>query len=147
MKAGATARYCALLYGHDDLLLKTRGYLLSTIDCGSVAAHNLREYKQQVLTPALNLIVICQTMSLQECEAAAAFATEARITAQMLLLYARQQPCSPDGGSVIFNAASGPAAFLQTAGRMLITTGRDIQHVSLADLPAAMHLSAYLSLW
>lgn len=109
----------ALVFGHDDLLSRTRGWLLSAAGYRSLFVSSLRGFRETSLAEPVRLIVVCQSLSAGECAAVADFAAEHVQQARLLVLFGQRMACEPNGISVILDATSGPAVFVNTAKRML----------------------------
>ena len=109
----------ALLFGHDESLLLSRKWLLASAGCECTVVANLAEYREKVLGCPVELIIICQTTSPDECSSAAEFATEHQSQAQLLIMFGRSARCVPEHEYVMLDAMAGPAVFMQPARRML----------------------------
>lgn len=109
----------ALLFGHEESLLKSRKWLLAAAGCESIIATTLTEYREMLLSHPLSLIILCQTASSDECNSATSFAAKHLPQAQLLVMFSRSAKCEPEQEYVMLDTMAGPEAFLKTTQRML----------------------------
>lgn len=112
-------RSAALLFGHEESLLLSRKWLLSRTGCECSTVTTLSAYREKVLSSPVDLIILCQTSSSDECAAATEFAAEHLPQAQLLIMFSRDGRCDPEQNYVLLDATAGPAVFMQTTERML----------------------------
>ncbi len=113
-----------LSFGHDQSLLVTRQLLLEKSGHSVVCATNTSEFRTLVLRTTFDLILLCQSISSEECESASRFAREYAPEARLLLMFVRVGKCVPDHADVLLDAQAGPKVFLETTQRIL--TGRAV---------------------
>ncbi len=116
---------CALTFGYDATLISSRQRLLEKTGCTSLVASSMQEFQEALSSHAVDLVVICQTVSPEECHAVTRMVTEQAPRAQMLIMYNRHdycRPAGPAGSYVLFDSMSGPSNFVETAERMLLET-------------------------
>ena len=63
-----------LIYGHDARLLESRKWVLQSCGYRALSVRNLATLNRVPLTPPINLLVLCYTLSPRECESAIAHA-------------------------------------------------------------------------
>jgi hypothetical protein len=108
-----------LSFSRDATLLMTRTLLLQRTGCTVMGATNLQEYRALLLSRPFDLILICQSVSADECGLAAQFAKEYAPSARLLLMFTRIGKCVIDQADVLLDAHAGPKVFVETAQRML----------------------------
>ncbi len=109
----------ALIFGHEDSLSSSRKWLLGTINCHSMVVTSLAECRRAMLAEAFQLVVLCQTLSLEECKSISEFSAEHCPDAPLLIMFSRHTSCVPRQDYVVLDAMAGPEAFVQTTGRIL----------------------------
>lgn len=108
-----------LSFSRDATLLMTRTLLLERAGCVVDSASNLPEFRALLLSQPFKLILLCQSISPEECDSATQFAKEYAPSARLLLMFTRIGKCVPDQADVLLDAHAGPKVFLETAQRML----------------------------
>jgi hypothetical protein len=108
-----------LIFGHDNGLLVTRQLLLERDGCQVHVVRWAKEFRTCVLGQTFELILLCQSLSPDECESAAKFAQEHAPTTRLLLMFTRVGKCIPEHADVLLDSLSGPKVFVETARRML----------------------------
>jgi hypothetical protein len=63
-----------LIYGHDARLLESRKWVLQSCGYRALSVPTLAALNRVPLTPPINLLVLCYTLSPRECESAIAHA-------------------------------------------------------------------------
>ncbi len=112
---------CALLFGHHKLLLETRKRLLTLIGCSGETALNLRDFHTYLLRHPVQLVVLCQSSTLEERAEAVAIAAQYRPDARVLMLYSPARWCKPGNDPALLDSMAGPARFLEAAQQLLET--------------------------
>ena len=110
-----------LCFGHDEMLLKTRRWILERQFCVEVVS-DLAALASLVERYRFHLVIFCQTLSLQECQRACDL-LQARSPATMILsldMLAEDGPRSMFGRS--FNPLEGSKAFSDCVVAMLEPT-------------------------
>lgn len=108
-----------LCYGHDTVLLFSRQRILEQSGCPSATVTNATEFKAQLWEVSPSVIVLCQTLSSEECSRACEFALEHCPDVRLLLLFARTQECIPPQRHDILSSNGGPRLFAQTVFHLL----------------------------
>ena len=119
MSGGQRAKSSVLSLSHDPALLRTRMLLLQRAGCKVSCASNLQDFQTCILSQQFDLIMICQSMSAEECDAATRLAREFAPTARVLLMFTRIGKCVPEQADVMLDAHAGPRVLVETAQRML----------------------------
>jgi hypothetical protein len=123
---------CVLIFGHDTGLLVTRQLLLEREGCLVHVVRWVKEFRACVLGQAFELILLCQSLSPDECESASKFAREYAPTTRLLLMFTRVGKCIPEHADVLLDSLAGPKVFVETARRMLATAPMRTTHPSSA---------------
>lgn len=63
-----------LIYGHDARLLESRKWMLQSCGYRALSVRNVGALNQVPLTPSIDLLVLCYTLSSTECESVIAHA-------------------------------------------------------------------------
>jgi hypothetical protein len=121
-----------LFFGHDELLLLTRGRVFELAGFHVCFAQELRLLSELMRERSVDLIVLCHSLSHAECETAASIAENERI--QVLRLLFTEEECRKAESSELevargtfdatFDAVRGPIALLEEACSMLRTEQR-----------------------
>jgi DNA-binding response OmpR family regulator len=112
-----------LFFGHDELLLLTRGRIFELAGFRVCFAQELRQVSELIRERSVDLIVLCHSLSGAECEAAASTGENERI--QVLRLLFTEEECRRTEGLErmaahgIFDSMRGPIALLEEACSML----------------------------
>ena len=117
MSGGHDGKSSVLSFSRDSTLLMTRTLLLERAGCTVIGAANLQEFRTRLLSQPVDLILLCQSISAEECESAANFAREHAPSARLLLMFTRIGKCVPDQADVLLDAHAGPRVFVETAQR------------------------------
>ncbi len=108
-----------LLFGHDSGLLRTRQLLLERNACVAVVVTTIQEFRACVLSRAFQLVLLCQSLSADECETSAQFSQEHAPSTRLLLMFTRVGKCIPEHADVLLDSLAGPKVFIETTRRML----------------------------
>lgn len=108
-----------LLFGHQSGLLSSRKGLLRTIGCDCLVVSTLLACREAMRSGGFQLIVLCQTVSGDECRAALDCAAESCPATPLLIMFGRHANCRPEREYVLLDATAGPDAFIRTAQSML----------------------------
>lgn len=116
---GSAVKQKVLFFGHDGGLLASRQLLLVKAGYEASSVMRMADFRQTLLLGSFNLIVICQTLSLEEAVAASEFATEHATHTRQLFLFFRSGQGASHRNHVSLDCAEGPGAFVRTVQRML----------------------------
>ncbi len=119
-----------LMYGRDPQLIDTRRMVLERSGYKVLTTMNLAEIDRITAQSSLDLLILCYTLSMAECDRALASAHSQRPAIKSLVLVAGGSGCSSaqqvDG---VFDAMEGPARLISTVGRLVSTPGSTRKHV------------------
>lgn len=117
--SGVKSGSLVLLFSHDSGLLLTRQLLLEREGCTVVNSSSMAQFRACVLSQSFNLIMLCQSITAEECEAACRFKQEHAPSARLLLMFTSVGKCMPEYADVLLDAHAGPRVFIETTQRML----------------------------
>ena len=106
-------RRTALCYGHDALLLLTRQRMLMQLGCSCDTVMSDGDYEAQLWSAAPSLIVLCQSLTGEECGYAARFAAEHSPGSRLVVMFTRVDKCVPNQAHVMLTSSDGPKAFIK----------------------------------
>jgi hypothetical protein len=113
-----------LFFGHDELLLLTRGRIFEVAGFRVTFAQELRQVSGLIREHSVDLIVLCHTLSMTECEMSASIAEKKRIP--LLRLLFTEDECVAGRSwerktfvDCSFDSRRGPVALLEEACSML----------------------------
>jgi len=107
-----------LLYGKDRSLLNTRELILLRAGYRVFTASDLLEIDSVVQGESVDLLILCHTLTLEQCGRALAFGHSRWPFMKSLLLAATDSWCAAGKPELVFEAAAGPAELLATVGRL-----------------------------
>ena len=108
-----------LCFSHDATLLKTRQWLLEREHYTVLGVMSQGDFRVEICRTTVDLVLLCQTLSAEECRNATNFAAEHAPAARFAVLRTSRNKATPDGDAVVVDVSNGPADFLCTIGRML----------------------------
>ena len=114
-----------LLFSRDQSLLLTRTLLLGREGCSVMSASEMPDFRAFLLSRPFDLVIVCQSITAEECASAADFVREHAPSARLLMMFARDERI-PGQADVLLDAHAGPKAFVETATRMLAFAGRTL---------------------
>jgi hypothetical protein len=114
-----TERQTALCYGHYDTLLLTRQRILEMLGLLVEVALTPAEFRQKLLDNDVSLILLCHSLSTEECLSAAALANEKRPTAKLITMQNRFGECHLRQNGFAFPIEDGPAALIRAVKQLL----------------------------
>jgi hypothetical protein len=120
-----------LLYGHDRPLLETRIQVLELSGARIWVATNLAGFDQIIAVVAIDLVVLCHTLTQEECDAALVITNLYRPQVRSLLLISGLRGCQRGSAEQVVDTASGP-------GNLLRTVEHIIEVPPAENFPAAM---------
>jgi len=109
-----------LMYGHDARLLDSRKWVLQSCGYRALSVRHLSALNQVLLTPPINLLVLCYTLTQKECENAIAHAKLrwANVKELALVRYSAARDASPVLRDVQ-KALDAPDPLLATVGQLV----------------------------
>jgi hypothetical protein len=114
-----------LCYGHDEMLLATRQRILKKIGVRVDIASTESDYRQKLFGGDVAVVLLCQSLSTEECAGAAAFAKENSPSSKVLLMYTEPGDCDLQNENAEFFSGDGPLALVRTVVQLLSTHTRD----------------------
>ena len=108
-----------LIYGHDPLLLQTRRRILEQAGYTAWAAEVLDEVESIITTNAVGLLIVCQTLSDEEGEAAITLAHQIRPEMKTLVMSLTRQRLLKTPQETPFNVSTGPRNLLDTVQKLM----------------------------
>ena len=108
-----------LIYGHDPLLLQTRRRILEQAGYTAWAAEVLDEVESIITTNAVGLLIVCQTLSDEEGEAAITLAHQIRAEMKTLVMSLTRQRLLKTAQETPFNVSTGPRNLLDTVQKLM----------------------------
>ena len=113
-------------YSRDPQLLRTRRWVLERAGYQVVAATELSTITQLFPPKSIGLLILCHTLSMEECGRAIALVHTKSPQAQTLFLVAGQVDCQVESASEMLDATRGPDLLLKTVAG-LVGTGFSLQ--------------------
>jgi hypothetical protein len=107
-----------LLYGRDRSLLNTRELILQKAGYRVWTAADLSEIDRAVQGERVDLLILCHSLTLEQCGRALAFCHSRWPFTKSLLLAVAGSWCAAGKPELVFEAAAGPAELLATVGRL-----------------------------
>jgi DNA-binding response OmpR family regulator len=108
-----------LLFGNDAHLLETRRWVLESADCRVYAASNFLALNQILGDRPIDLLILCHTLTSEECDRAESIArTYTRKTRVLVLTASNFVSCEKRADAVV-NAYEGPKTLLETVDHLL----------------------------
>ena len=108
-----------LCFGKDKPLVETRGKVLQHAGFLLTLATNLDEYEALLRDTEFDLVVLCHSLSLNECESAAQYVHQVQPYARTLVLKAMKRGCSDSFIEETIEALRGPHALINKIQEML----------------------------
>ncbi|MGB9029250.1 MAG: hypothetical protein WCC27_03940 [Acidobacteriaceae bacterium] len=110
-----------LLYGIDAALLRTRAGVLESAGFQVAVAIRLLEIEQALLSEPSDVLILCYTLTPEECRQALESAEECTPGIKTILLMQAGFATSPQRlYDAVFDAWQGPGALIATVSRMLL---------------------------
>jgi hypothetical protein len=130
-----------LFFGHDELLLLTRGRIFELAGFRVCFAQKLGQVPELICERSIDLIVLCHSLSKAECEMACSIAEKERIQVIRLLFTEEECRKSENAAHWTFDSMRGPVALLEEACTMLRTDQRWTPAEALLDFAAKAGLA------
>ncbi|HEX3570197.1 MAG TPA: hypothetical protein VHU44_05185 [Acidobacteriaceae bacterium] len=120
-----------LCYGRDAILLETRQRVLERIGVPVAVVSAASDFRAAVREAEPALILLCQSLSSEECTSAAYFASEHSPASKVLVMYVVEPCCVLPQEHEEFFSMDGPAALVKTVNRMIYGAMRAPAHPPL----------------
>ncbi|MGI4826896.1 MAG: hypothetical protein ACRYFU_01695 [Janthinobacterium lividum] len=101
-----------LVYGRDSSLLDTRRWVLERAGYRVLTVQTLAEAKHLAATEPVSILLLCHSLSVQDCEDALAVADSIRPEIRRLLITANTYLCTVRDEDFILSAFDGPRALI-----------------------------------
>jgi hypothetical protein len=108
-----------LLYGHDLALLETRRLVLLRTGCSVWTASNLAAMEKTCASLPITLLVLCHTLSQQECERALELARRHRRELKSMVVTAGTYSPACSTEEMALDLFAGPAMLVATVRGLL----------------------------
>lgn len=109
---------CVLLFGNDSHLLKSRRMVLESVGCMVYTATQLVDVNQILTDHRIGLLILCHTLTVEECERAKVVVETFSPEVKVLVLAAADFAECAESGDRVVSTGSGPKAMLQTVNEM-----------------------------
>jgi hypothetical protein len=113
---------CILIYGRDRQLLETRRMILGRSGANVWTAAQLADFDQIAPSVSINLIVLCHSLSMEDCGRGLALAHTRWPQIQSVAMISGPNGYNSKSLDRIVEAARGPAYLLQTVTMLLSRT-------------------------
>lgn len=112
-----------LLYGNDEILLKTRRWILEGAGFLVFTANNFGTAISLAMTKTFHVMILCQTLSVVECNGVLVTAREVSPSMRPLIFYNENQPSPLKGREEYLEVLAPPEALISTINRMVMGNG------------------------
>lgn len=104
--------------GRDQRLLETRSWVLEHAGYRVVRATDLAEVEARLKAELLDVVVVCHTLSAEECRVALQLARRLRPAIQRLVMTASATAVSDGQQEAVLSAYDGPIALVRAVARV-----------------------------
>jgi len=101
-----------LVFGRDYQLVHTRSLILQRAGYNVCTASTLDEITGLLPQPAIDVMLLCHSLSTEECNKALEVTHERWPQIQTIALISGSSGCAPDSADAIMNATDGPAKLI-----------------------------------
>lgn len=108
-----------LVYGRDPQLLETRQWVLERAGYRVSTATELSDIAQLVPLDQICLLILCHTLSMEECGRAIALVHTRWPQVETVVLIAGQTGCRPVSSSEVVDAMEGPVKLLNAVAKLV----------------------------
>ena len=108
-----------LVYGRDARLLETRRWVLEQETSRVWTAVTLSQFDLLESDDPIDLLILCHSLSTEDCEPAIALATARWPGIKILALFAGMKGCHPGSFAGAEDAARGPAHLLKAVAQLV----------------------------
>ncbi len=115
----ASKQLSVVCFSHDSSLLMSRVWLMEKMGCTVIPVTSETEFRETLRKYPVGLVVLCQSLTSEECRKADALSRKLSPEARVLVLFSTEQKWIPRGDGVLLDAQCGPATFLSTVRGML----------------------------
>jgi DNA-binding NtrC family response regulator len=101
-----------LVFGRDYQLVHTRGMILEKAGFRVRTASSLPDIQQLLSEPAMDVMLLCHSLSTQECTEALALTHERWPSIQTIALVSGSSDCGSEAADAIMESTAGPAKLI-----------------------------------
>jgi DNA-binding NtrC family response regulator len=109
--------HSVLVFGRDFQLVHTRSLILQRAGYTVWTASTLDEIKGLLPHPAMDVMVLCHTLSTEECDKALEVTHERWPQIQTIALVSGSSGCASEATDAIMNAIDGPAKLIREVSK------------------------------
>jgi CheY-like chemotaxis protein len=102
-----------LVFGRDDQLIHTRSLILEKAGFRVRTASSLPDLHQLLAEPAMDVLLLCHSLSTAECDAALTMTQDRWPKIQTISLVSGSSGCNSQPTDAIMHASDGPAKLIQ----------------------------------
>jgi CheY-like chemotaxis protein len=102
-----------LVFGRDDQLIHTRSLILEKAGFRVRTASSLPDLHQLLAEPAMDVLLLCHSLSTAECDAALTMTQDRWPKIQTISMLSGSSGCAAEPTDAVMNAADGPAKLIQ----------------------------------
>jgi DNA-binding response OmpR family regulator len=106
-----------LVFGRDYQLVHTRSLILEKAGFRVRTASSLPDLHQLLSEPSMDVMLLCHSLSTEECNQALAMAQERWPHIQTISMLSAASGCVSDATDAVMNASDGPARLIQEVSR------------------------------
>jgi DNA-binding response OmpR family regulator len=108
-----------LVFGRDDQLVHTRCLILEKAGFRVRTAASLPDLRQLLAEPSMDVMLLCHTLSPQECDEALNLTHQRWPLMQTIALSSGSSDCGSDAADAVIEVREGPAKLINTVRRHL----------------------------
>ncbi len=108
-----------LVFGRDYQLVHTRGLILEKAGFPFEPPPRLPDIQQLLSEPSMDVMLLCHSLSIQECAEALAIAHKRWPTIQTIALVSGSSDCGSQSVDTVMEAADGPVKLVNAVRRQL----------------------------
>jgi DNA-binding NtrC family response regulator len=109
-----------LVFGRDRQLVHTRGLILEKAGFRVRTASSLPDIHQLLSEPTMDVMLLCHSLSTEECDEALAMTQDRWPRIQTISLISGFSGCNSQPTDAIMNATDGPAKLIQEVNRHIL---------------------------
>ncbi len=108
-----------LCYGRNSLLLLTRQWMLMQLGCWCEGVRSAAGYEAVLRRRTPTIIVLCQSLSSEECDQACRLAAEHSPRSRLVVMFTHIERCVPNQAHTALPSTGGPTVFMKTMTNLL----------------------------
>ncbi len=106
-----------LVFGRDYQLVHTRGLILEKAGFQVRTASSLPDIQQLLSEPYMDVMLLCHSLSSQECDEALAITHQRWLQIQTIALVSGSSDCGSESADTVMEATDGPAKLISAVRR------------------------------